>query len=615
MMRRAVDKAFRERVENYIDRLMPFATLVSWISALAIAFSSIPGFYKWTNIVIGFIFSFMYIFRKRISVSIKLDVTILIPFVMGILSFVHGGFNSAGITLILISNVLAVMLLPKKSSILTAFLTMIILLAAWLGIRLMDYMPDIENAIFIIQYVLLVIFLLILHVLVYTVRHHLDLSFEELKESLDTVNNLAYYDQLTGLENVNMFIKMIENDVADLGESGYLVMIKISNLRSMNTVYGDKAVDNLLVSLSNRMKDSTGLKDRVLRIDGSTFAVWYSDEYGFDINERICRVKENLSMEVTFGDAVLRPAYFIVSCCHEGGSHRDIYDKTRAALAYAMEKEIREPLFYEKSHERYLSDRQSLQEELYQALAEKAFYVAYQAKIDAVTGRTIGVEALARWISKSGSHISPGVFIPLIEDMNKSLTFTYQIIDKILADWASIEECYGQGVSVSINISPSVFMSPDLCQVLGNKTERAGVPNESIILELTEEVMINDLDKLVAIQKSLKDQGFRLSLDDFGSGYASFTYLVEMVFDEIKIDRSLVWSMNSDGIEAMVSSIINMTRGLHIDFVAEGVETVEQREKLQALGCRYMQGYLFARPEPLGLNSADRNQIGQGSTD
>ncbi len=590
---------FQHQIEDYLEKLMPYAVLAFWVSAFTVAFSSIPVLYIWLNGIFGFIFLLMYILKGHINVHIKLSVTILFPFVIGIISFMDGGFISGGVTLILISNLLAVMLMPKRESRLTSVFSLVILGVLWIWFRMVGRMAYVEDAIFIIQYVVMAIFLLILHVVVYTVRHFLDMTIEELEDTLETVNELAYFDQLTGLENVHMMGKILDENSVELGDAGYIIIVKISNLRTMNTVHGDEAVDELLKILADRILDCSSDGDRVARIDGGTVAIWYRDYHGIDISYRLEELSEKISGEIKCGEAILRPAYYIAYARHDGGVHRKTYEEARVAMAYAREEEIREPLFYDSQHSRSFKERDKLKEEIYEALNEKAFYVAYQPKIDIVTGQTRGVEALARWKTKSENSVSPGMFIPLIEEINKALTFTNQIIDKIFDDWNNLMECYGQGITVSINVSPAVFMSPDFCEGLKTKAREAGIPNEAIMLELTEEVMIHNLAKVVDIQQRLKEAGFKLSLDDFGSGYASFTYLVEMAFDEIKIDRSLIWSLESDGMEPMVGAIIHMAKGLNIDLVAEGVETEEQKRKLEELGCHFMQGYLFAKPQPL----------------
>lgn len=593
------NSVLQTQLENYTDKLLPYAAAATWISALAVIFSSIPRCYIWLDLIFGAIFLLMYIFRRHMAVEVKIAVTMLVPFIIGVVSFIDGGFNSAGVTLILISNVLAVMLMPRWISLWTSGLSIAVITGLWAWFRLVGHMTELEDAIFIIQLLAIAIFLLILHVVVYMVRYFLDLSIEELEDTLQTVNELAYYDQLTGLENMDMIGKILDNNAAELGEAGYVILVKVHDLRAINTVYGDEAGDMLICTLADRLRDSIREGDRVARIDGSTMAIWFRHEEGIDITQRLVELNDKWSDEIKHEDMVLRPSFYIAYASYEDGSHRKTYEDARIAMAFAIEEKIREPLFYDRQHSKGFMDRKNLKEKIYEALEKKAFYVAYQPKIDISTGRTIGLEALARWKSKAGDSISPVVFIPLIEEMNKMVTFTNQILDVVFDEWNRLVEFYGQGISVSINVSPAVIMSSNFCERLKEKTKQTRIANETIILELTEEIMINDWEKVSKIQQDLKTAGFRLSLDDFGSGYASFTYLVEMAFDEIKIDKSLVWAMGSDGMEAMISAIIRMSEELNIDLIAEGVETEEQKLVLEALGCRYMQGYLFARPEPL----------------
>jgi EAL domain-containing protein (putative c-di-GMP-specific phosphodiesterase class I) len=251
--------------------------------------------------------------------------------------------------------------------------------------------------------------------------------------------------------------------------------------------------------------------------------------------------------------------------------------------------------FFEPAMDASARARLSMQQDLRQALADGGFEIHYQPVVDLRDGEVTGCEALLRWRHPERGMISPAEFIPVAED-------TGLIVE--LGEWVLRTACaeatnWPDHVGIAVNVSPVQLKCPTLALKIASALAASGLPASRLELEITEAVLIRDDETALAILYQLRNIGVRIALDDFGTGFSSLSYLKRFPFDKIKIDRCFISDIAEiDGSAAIVQAVVNIAASLHMTTTAEGVETREQREKLRALGCTEMQGYLFSAAMP-----------------
>jgi len=249
--------------------------------------------------------------------------------------------------------------------------------------------------------------------------------------------------------------------------------------------------------------------------------------------------------------------------------------------------------FYEPAMNERIMARRQLEMDMRQALQRHEFRLDFQPRYDAASQRIVGAEALVRWLHPARGLLSPASFIPLAEE-------TGLIVE--LSDWVLGEACanaleWGDGLMVSVNLSPVEFQRDDLVERIAAVLDRTGIAPQRLELEITESVMLEDAAAALITMNQLKTLGIRLSMDDFGTGYSSLSYLRSYPFDGIKIDRSFIAELDqSQSSEAIVHAIVSMGHALSLTVTAEGIETVAQLGKLTELACDQAQGFYLGRP-------------------
>jgi sensor c-di-GMP phosphodiesterase-like protein len=243
-----------------------------------------------------------------------------------------------------------------------------------------------------------------------------------------------------------------------------------------------------------------------------------------------------------------------------------------------------------------LRRRISLESQMRVDLDQQRFVPFYQPRVDLATGHVVGAEALARWIREDGTVVSPGEFIPLAEETGLIVRLGEVMLDSVQRDLLGPLAPFREGLTVSFNASIKEILDPAFIDRLSQRVARTGTA-DTLELELTESVIMDDIDSTMPVLKTIKDEGLSLAVDDFGTGYSSLYYLKRLPIDVLKIDKSFVDDIAVDGNDqAIVTTIIAMGHALNLRLVAEGIETVEQRDVLTSHGCTEGQGYLYGKP-------------------
>lgn len=423
-----------------------------------------------------------------------------------------------------------------------------------------------------------------------------DITIEErLKEE---ANYNATHDKLTGLWNREFFFEMCRQVLKANPDRRFLMLATdIENFKMFNAILGRKVGDDLLVSIAKMCGTRDG-KDRVFgRVNADRFAVLIpKDEFNED---RYL----NLQKEVFAGEGFSLNIKNHTGICEVQGVETDpelIYDWAYLALT-TIKGNIKENFAYFDEGMRLFQVNAALtSDEIMDAIKKKQFMMYLQPQIDCFTGAVVGAEALARWRNNDGEMISPDMFISVLEENGLITHLDYFIWEQAcrkLKQW----QMEGKGDrSISINISSKDFYMTDLYESITGLVRKYGVDPKMLKLEITETAIVLDVEEQMALVRKFQNFGFRVEMDDFGSGYSSLNSLKNISVDILKLDMKFMGECeNVERSNHIVKSMIDLAHSLDMPVIAEGVETKEQLDFLKSIGCHVIQGYYYSRPLPI----------------
>lgn len=435
----------------------------------------------------------------------------------------------------------------------------------------------------------------------------------ERKEADEKIKELAFFDQLTGLPNRTLLHERLTqrmNVNQRSGSHGALLFIDLDNFKTLNDTRGHDIGDMLLKQVSQRLRACMRIDDIVARLGGDEFVVMLP---GNSTNRDDCLVQtqgmgekilQTLSLPYQLGIHPHHCTSSIGITLFGGGQHELIDEPLkRADLAmYQAKAAGRNTLrFFDPVMQVMATDRAALELGLREALAQGEFVLFYQALVMGDRQLT-GAEALVRWKHPQRGMVSPAEFIPLAEETGQILSLGHWVLETActqLAAWAG-RSTLAQ-LTVAVNVSARQFRQSDFVDEVLGVLERTGANPHLLKLELTESLLLSNVEDIISKMKVLRTHGVRFALDDFGTGYSSLAYLSRLPLDQLKIDRSFVMDIESnDNSAAICAATINLAHSLGLQVVAEGVETEAQWHFLQAVhGCDCIQGFLISRPLPI----------------
>ncbi len=436
-------------------------------------------------------------------------------------------------------------------------------------------------------------------------------DISERKFSEEKINGLAFFDQLTALPNRTLLMDRLKQATAASSRSGNygaLLFIDLDNFKTLNDTLGHDIGDNLLKLVAQRLSVCVREGDTVSRFGGDEFVVVLG---GLSSNETDAATASELVAEKIL--ASLNQPYFLGGINHRStasigitlfkGDCTSIDDLMKQAdLAMYKSKDAgRNGLsFFDPKMEHTLKERAALEEDLRIGIEEKQFILYYQAQV-VKNDHIVGAEALVRWQHPTRGIVSPSEFIPVAEETALILPLGEWILKKAckqLALWSYIPEM--AEVTIAVNVSARQFGQNDfVAQVLSILRETNANPKR-LKLELTESLLVQNVEEVIEKMVALKNEGVCFSLDDFGTGYSSLSYLKRLPLDQLKIDQSFVRDLLVDPNDAIIcKSTIALAESMGLSVIAEGVETQAQRDALCNIGCYSYQGYWFSRPVPL----------------
>ena len=445
--------------------------------------------------------------------------------------------------------------------------------------------------------------------LVKSLRENLNLRLTTVNDS-KKVHELAYYDSLTKLPNRRLLSDYLKQTFAD-GRSkqvyGSLLFLDLNDFKKINDSRGHHIGDKLLQQVAERLQNNIRECDIIARVGGDEFVV-VLNELGMD-KQKAYKTSETVAFHLS--NAIDKPFHIdgfiyrttpsVGICMFFGEDYDEIEVMRRADIAMYQAKRMGKrsaPQFYNDSVNEELQLRTSLENSLRSVLQEQQLIPYYQVQVDQ-KHNILGAELLLRWNHPKSEFIPPSIFIPIAEDSGEIISIGNWVFTQVCQRLKLWEESSDtKNLKLSVNVSALQVSQSDFVENLLTIIKASGCNPCLIKIELTESLVLQNLEDVTQKMTRLRNEGISFSLDDFGTGQSSLSVLKQLPLDELKIDQSFVNDINSDD-RFIVHTIVTMGKNLGLNVIAEGVETEEQQKLLNESGCHFFQGYLFGKPIPI----------------
>lgn len=440
----------------------------------------------------------------------------------------------------------------------------------------------------------------------------------ELVDAQQRIRNLAYYDNLTGLANRQLFRELLLHELQRAQRQDKqcaLLFIDLDRFKRINDTLGHDVGDMVLQIVGNRIntcirssdiaalhQSTSGKNEQVARLGGDEFTVVLTDiGQPEDAALAARRILEAISLPIQIGtqEVIVSASIGIALGPQDGYDVESLLKNADLAMYSVKDKGRNSYHFFDHTMNETVLNKFALENDLRKAIEQNQLELYFQPKINPMTGVIVGAEVLLRWKHPHRGMISPVVFIPVAEESGFIVELGVWVLNRACEINRSWQNRGMPSVPLAINLSAANFRHPDLLPGIRKTLADLQLDPDFLVIELTEGVLMNDVEESIATLQALKDMGIYLSVDDFGTGYSSLNYLKRFPLDELKIDRSFVKDIITDTNDAAITAaIIGLAQNLKLSVVAEGVETTEQADFLLRRGCNTMQGFLFAKPMP-----------------
>jgi diguanylate cyclase (GGDEF)-like protein/PAS domain S-box-containing protein len=431
------------------------------------------------------------------------------------------------------------------------------------------------------------------------------------KQSEQEIHRLAFYDTLTQLPNRRLLMDRLQQAMASSlrsSEHGALLFLDLDHFKTINDTLGHAMGDQLLVEVTRRLKSTLREGDTVARLGGDEFVVVFEglshqqDEAATQAEQAAEKICHELSQPYKLNNHEHHTTASIGICLFQG--HRENVEellKHADVAMYQAKAAGRNTIrFHDPLTQAALVKRTAIAADLRHALSKQQFHLHYQIQMD-TQRRPLGAEVLLRWEHPTRGVIFPDQFIPMAEETGLIVPIGLWVLETACAQLRAWQhDPQMRDLTLAVNVSARQFRQPDFVAQVQRVLIECGAPSSKLKLELTESIVLENVEDTISKMQELKLLGVEFSMDDFGTGYSSLSYLKRLPLDQIKIDQTFVRDIATDPNDAaIVNTIIAMTQSLGLNVIAEGVETEAQREFLDRHGCHVFQGYLFGRPVPL----------------
>ncbi len=442
------------------------------------------------------------------------------------------------------------------------------------------------------------------------IGHYHDIT--ERKEAEEQIRKLAFYDPLTSLPNRRLFLERLEDEleIAHLeNKQGALLFLDLDHFKNLNDSLGHPVGDALLVEVSRRLRENIGKGETIARIGGDEFVVLLpniapivelSEERAEQLANRI-RIAITEPFYIHGHEYHISVSVGISLFPEKNQNSADILKRADTAMYRAKQDGRNSVCFFKQEMQISADKRLAIEKDLRHAIRQNELFLVYQPMID-WEGNIIGAEVLLRWQHEKIGLIPPGDFIPIAEDTGLIFDISQWVLNTACSQlrvWMDEDQVLSdQLLCISINLSPKEFNQNSFEEKVLKIVRKFDIPPNRIEFEITERLIISNLDNTIEKMLKMKQHGFRFSVDDFGTGYSSLAYLKELPINRLKIDRSFIRDITEDRNDAtIVETIISMSHHLGLEVVAEGVETPEQHFFLSQHACDIFQGYYFSKPQ------------------
>jgi diguanylate cyclase (GGDEF)-like protein/PAS domain S-box-containing protein len=435
----------------------------------------------------------------------------------------------------------------------------------------------------------------------------------ERKKAEEEIKYLAFFDYLTGLPNRRLLMDRLKHALATSVKSykkGALLFIDIDNFKSLNDTLGHDTGDLLLKQVAQRLNECVSEDDTVARLGGDEFVIIFEglSQQAIEAGTKTEMLGEKILARLALPYTIAEQNYYCTSSIGAVLYHRqetsseELLKQADIAMYQAKASGRNTLRFFDPQMQICINARVAMEADLRLALAENQFQLYYQLQIKDNRQAT-GAEVLLRWIHPTRGMVSPADFIPLAEESGLIVSIGAWVLETACAQlkrWENNEQT--QHLQLAVNVSAKQFHQVNFVEQVSEILTLSAIKPKRLKLELTESLVLDNVDETIQKMDALRKMGVRFSMDDFGTGYSSLAYLTQLPLDQLKIDQSFVRNLGVKPSDAViVQTIIGMANNLGIDVIAEGVETAEQCDFLQQHGCLQYQGYFFSKPVPLDL--------------
>jgi diguanylate cyclase (GGDEF)-like protein len=421
----------------------------------------------------------------------------------------------------------------------------------------------------------------------------------ERRQAEAQVRYLEEHDALTGLSNRKAFSENLAEAIARMQRDRShiaVLCLDIDKFKEINEAADHSGGDQVLRDIGARIQATLREGDLIARLGGDEFAIALVDITNLgDVMAFMNRLVDALRrpLQVAGKEMLVTTSVGIALAPADGDTATTVLRHAGIALARAKGDGGQRMCFFEQSMDKALQRRRMVEHELRLALGREEFEVVYQPQFDLATERQCGSEALVRWQHPVHGKIAPGHFISVAEDTGLIVPLGEWVLRRACRDAVN----WPAPLFVSVNLSPAQFRDGDVAETVAQVLKETGLPPERLELEITESLLINDTEEVLAKLNRLRQLGVHIAMDDFGTGYSSLSYLARFPFSKIKIDRQFIRNMTRDpAMKAIVKTIIALGKSLDVTITAEGVETEEQAAMLREFGCPQVQGFLYGYP-------------------